>query len=150
MKLQLRRTAGRADHFDVAPEHAARVTRAEAFQRRFFGGEAAGQVRRRVAAPRGVRDLAVGENSAEKPVAEPRDGRFDAVDFRRVHADADNIHSVNLPQPSGAFEWVQEPWGRALRCKAISSRHLFSTSDLELRKAGGQSAAAWHQLASSL
>ena len=55
-----------------------------------------------------------------------------------------------LPQPSGAFEWVQEPWGRALRCTAISTRHLFSTSDLDLRKADGQPAAAWHQLASTL
>jgi polyphenol oxidase len=37
------------------------------------------------------------------------------------------------PQPSGAFEWTQEPWGRALRCAALPARHLFTTRDVDLR-----------------
>jgi YfiH family protein len=37
------------------------------------------------------------------------------------------------PQPTGAFSWAQEPWGRALRCTALPARHLFTSSDLMLR-----------------
>jgi polyphenol oxidase len=51
-----------------------------------------------------------------------------------------------LPQPSGEFEWVQAPWGAALRCRAIGAPHLFSTRALELR--GNDE--GWRQLASAL
>ena len=37
------------------------------------------------------------------------------------------------PQPTGAFEWTQEPWGRALRCTALPARHFFTSRDLRLR-----------------
>src|SRR3954468_19140871 len=37
------------------------------------------------------------------------------------------------PQPNGAFEWTQEPWGRALRCTRLPARHLFTSRDLILR-----------------
>jgi len=37
------------------------------------------------------------------------------------------------PQTSGAFEWTQEPWGRALRCTALPAPHLFTSRDLRLR-----------------
>jgi YfiH family protein len=37
------------------------------------------------------------------------------------------------PQPTGAFQWTQEPWGRALRCPALPARHLFTSRDLVLR-----------------
>jgi YfiH family protein len=37
------------------------------------------------------------------------------------------------PQPSGAFEWTQEPWGRALRCTRLPAPHLFTSRDLVLR-----------------
>jgi YfiH family protein len=37
------------------------------------------------------------------------------------------------PQPTGPFEWTQEPWGRALRCAALPTRHLFTSRDLMLR-----------------
>src|SRR5262252_6962858 len=37
------------------------------------------------------------------------------------------------PQPTGAFEWTQEPWGRALRCTELPARHLFTSRDLMLR-----------------
>jgi polyphenol oxidase len=36
------------------------------------------------------------------------------------------------PQPTGAFAWVQEPWGRGLRCTALSAPHLFTSRDLAL------------------
>jgi purine-nucleoside/S-methyl-5'-thioadenosine phosphorylase / adenosine deaminase len=50
------------------------------------------------------------------------------------------------PQPSGAFEWTQEPWGRALRCTALATRHLFTTRDVELRKDEEE----WETVAASL
>jgi YfiH family protein len=37
------------------------------------------------------------------------------------------------PQPTGPFEWTQQPWGRALRCTALAAPHLFTSSDLVLR-----------------
>jgi polyphenol oxidase len=37
------------------------------------------------------------------------------------------------PQPTGAFAWTQETWGRALRCTALPARHLFTSRDLVLR-----------------
>jgi YfiH family protein len=55
-----------------------------------------------------------------------------------------------LPQTNDDFQWVQEPWGRALRCAAIAAPHLFSTTDLELRSVDGRPAAGWNQLAASL
>ena len=37
------------------------------------------------------------------------------------------------PQPTGAFEWTQESWGRALRSTALPVPHLFTARDLVLR-----------------
>ena len=41
---------------------------------------------------------------------------------------------MSLPKPSGEFEWVQESWGAALRCRPLAAvaHHCFSTRDLEL------------------
>jgi len=36
------------------------------------------------------------------------------------------------PQPSGAFQWTQEPWGRALRCTPLAAPHLFTSRDVDL------------------
>ena len=38
------------------------------------------------------------------------------------------------PQPSGGFEWTQEPWGAALRCAPLGrvAAHLFTTGNLRL------------------
>jgi YfiH family protein len=38
------------------------------------------------------------------------------------------------PQPSGGFEWTQEPWGAALRCRPLSAvaPHLFTIANLRL------------------
>jgi polyphenol oxidase len=57
---------------------------------------------------------------------------------------------MTLPQTTDGFEWTQAPWGRALRCRAMASPHVFSTIDLELRTVGGQPAPGWAQLAESL
>jgi hypothetical protein len=91
VKPQLRRSAG-ANHFNIAPEDALRVPCAEGFHRRFLRSETAGEVRRGVAAPRGIRNLAFGKHAVQKPVAEPRDGGFNPIDLGGIHADADNIH----------------------------------------------------------
>src|SRR5438552_3869717 len=37
------------------------------------------------------------------------------------------------PQPTDAFTWTQEPWGRALRCTRLAAPHLFSSRDVMLR-----------------
>jgi purine-nucleoside/S-methyl-5'-thioadenosine phosphorylase / adenosine deaminase len=50
------------------------------------------------------------------------------------------------PQPSGAFQWTQEPWGRALRCARLPAVHLFTSRDLSLRS----DQAEWEAVARSL
>lgn len=50
------------------------------------------------------------------------------------------------PQPNGDFEWVQEPWGRALRSLRLPAPHLFTSRDLALRG----NPAEWAAVASSL
>ena len=91
VKPQLRRPTG-ANHFYIAPEHALRVARAKRFHRRLLRRETAGKVRRGIAAPCGVRNLALGEQAVQKSIAEPRHGGFNPIDLGGIHADADNIH----------------------------------------------------------
>jgi polyphenol oxidase len=50
------------------------------------------------------------------------------------------------PQPTGAFAWTQERWGRALRCTALPAPHLFTTRDVNLRDNSDE----WDAVASSL
>jgi len=59
---------------------------------------------------------------------------------------------MNLPKPSGEFEWTQEAWGPALRCAPllVHARHVFTSRALELRGAPGETAAAWAQVAAAL
>lgn len=54
--------------------------------------------------------------------------------------------SMPDPQPNDAFEWTQEPWGRALRCTRLPVPHLFTTRDLRLR----QDEDEWRDAARSL
>jgi polyphenol oxidase len=53
---------------------------------------------------------------------------------------------VSDPIPDAAFEWTQEPWGRALRCPRLGAPHLFTSSDLVLRGNEGE----WAAVAASL
>src|SRR5437870_4387302 len=50
------------------------------------------------------------------------------------------------PQPTDAFTWTQEPWGRALRCTRLPVPHLFTSRDLVLRDHAGE----WEAVATSL
>ena len=50
------------------------------------------------------------------------------------------------PQPTGPFEWTQEPWGRALRCPRLGVPHLFTSRDVTLRDDEGE----WTSVARSL
>ena len=50
------------------------------------------------------------------------------------------------PQPTGAFHWTQEPWGRALRCSELPVEHFFTSADLVLRDSDSE----WEAVAASL
>jgi YfiH family protein len=50
------------------------------------------------------------------------------------------------PQPTDAFTWTQEPWGRALRCTRLAAPHLFSSRDVVLR----DDPAEWAAVAASM
>jgi YfiH family protein len=57
-----------------------------------------------------------------------------------------------LPKPSGEFEWVQESWGAALRCRPLDAvaHHCFSTRELELEGVRGDGRTRWQDLANTL
>ena len=59
---------------------------------------------------------------------------------------------MSLPQPSGEFEWVQESWGAALRCRPLAevARHCFSTRELEIEGARPGPSQSWNRLAEAL
>ena len=130
VKLQLRRTAA-PDDFDVAPQDAPRVAGAERLHRRLFRGEAAGKMNGRHAAPLAVRDLAVGEDAVQEPLAVPLDRGGDAamsVASRPRPMMLDMIDRM-LPKPNDGFAWVQAAAGPALVCRPLERvrRHLFTT-----------------------
>ena len=59
---------------------------------------------------------------------------------------------MSLPKPSGEFEWVQESWGAALRCRPLAdvARHCFSTRELHLEGVRADDPAGWAALAHAL
>src|SRR6185295_19081799 len=108
MELQLRGAAV-PDDFDVAPQHLLGVTGAERLHGRFLRGKPAGEVNGRLAPRRAVRDFAVGENTARKPVAIAIERPRDTIDFRDVDAETDDVGhgpEMILPSPQPPFEWL--------------------------------------------
>ena len=56
-----------------------------------------------------------------------------------------------LPKPTGEFEWTQESWGAALRCRAMATTpHLFSTRQLALPDVREEAMGNWLPLAHAL
>src|SRR5438552_19083129 len=89
VKLQLRRTTA-PDNLEIAPQHALRVAGAERFHAGFLGGEPACKMNGGHAAARAIRDFAVGEYAAQKPISVPLDDVRNAVDVGWREADADD------------------------------------------------------------
>lgn len=54
---------------------------------------------------------------------------------------------MNLPRPDAAFDWRHEPWGAALRCRALEphAQHLFTSKQLAL-----PDAPSWQQALASV
>src|SRR5262245_823165 len=65
---------------------------------------------------------------------------------RSVASNPRPMMAMDDPKPTGAFEWTQEPWGRALRCVQLPARHLFTSRDLVLRQDENE----WGAVAASL
>lgn len=59
---------------------------------------------------------------------------------------------MSLPKPSGEFEWAQESWGSALRCRPLAdiARHCFTTRDLKLEHLPSDDSTGWSALAHAL
>jgi len=57
-----------------------------------------------------------------------------------------------FPKPSGEFEWVQAPWGAALRCRPVAdiAPHCFSTRELRLEGSRDEDEGGWKDLAGAL
>jgi polyphenol oxidase len=55
--------------------------------------------------------------------------------------------AMTLPRPDAAFDWQHEPWGAALRCRALAShaQHLFTSKQLALPEPE-----SWRQALSSV
>lgn len=91
MQPQLRWTS-QAEHLDVFPQYAARMTRAERFHGRFLRGKPSGKMRRGMSPARTIGDLSVGEDATKKPFAVPREHVGHARNVGGVKPQADNVH----------------------------------------------------------
>ena len=62
------------------------------------------------------------------------------------------VDMTDLPQPSGDFEWVQAPWGAALRCRPLEAiaPHCFTTRELALEGVRDEDAGSWQVLSRSM
>jgi hypothetical protein len=88
---ELRRTK-RAEHFDVLPEHAARMTRSERLHRGFFRGESPGEMRHGVAALRTIGDLPVREHAAQESLSVSLECAGDARNVGGIDAQSEDRH----------------------------------------------------------
>ena len=122
----------------------------ERLHRRLLGGESCGKVRRRIAPPVRVRDFARRKDTLEETIAEALDRLSYAINLGSVEANTNDMHLGMLPQPGEVFEWTQEMWGPALRCRALFVPHLFTTRTLALRGARHEVARAWGKVAETL
>ena len=93
VELELRRTAAAHD-LDVPPQHLLRVSRAERLHAGFLGREPSGKVDRGHAAAIAIGNFPVGEDAAQKPLAVALDRGGDAIDFRGVKTEPDDVRHV--------------------------------------------------------
>jgi len=93
VQLQLRRTAGPADDFDVAPQDILRAAGAERLHRGFLGREPAGKVDRRMTPAHAVGDFAARKNTLSESIAIPLEGRDDTRNFCGIESKADDGHA---------------------------------------------------------
>lgn len=80
-----------AHDFDIAPEHALRVPRAERLHGRLFRRKAAGEMNRRHAPPLAIRDFAFGEDAVQEAVAVACNGCGNTRDVRGVETETDDV-----------------------------------------------------------
>ena len=59
---------------------------------------------------------------------------------------------MSLPKPTGEFEWVQESWGAALRCRPLSgtAAHRFSSRELVMQSSHEEDRQSWNALGAAL
>lgn len=91
MQPQLRRP-GQAEHFNVLPEDAARMSSAERLHRRLLRGEPTGKMGDRVSAARTIGNLPLGEDAPQETVAVTLEGRTDAGNISRVESKPEDVH----------------------------------------------------------
>src|SRR4051794_38979122 len=89
MELQLRGAAVAHD-LDVTPEHPLRVSGAEGFHGRFFGGKSSGKMDHGRAAPLAIRNFAGREDAVQKAIAVAANRGRDAVDLCDVQSQPDD------------------------------------------------------------
>ena len=92
VELQAWRAAA-ADDLDVLPQHAARLACPERLHRRLLRGEASGEVRNRIPPLCTIGNLAVREDAAQEPIAITLEDVRDAMEIRRIDADANDVHA---------------------------------------------------------
>ena len=93
MQLQLRWTAGPADDFDIAPQHALRMAGPERLHRGFLRREPSREVNRGIPPAHAVRNLRFREDATGESFAVTFDSRSDARDVGRVEAQSDDGHA---------------------------------------------------------
>ena len=92
VQLQLRRTAGSADDFDVTPQDRLRVPCAEGLHRCFLRREPAGEMNGRIVSAHAVRHFSLSEDAMREPFAVAFDRGSDTRDVGRVEAQSNDGH----------------------------------------------------------
>src|SRR6476661_2538756 len=98
VKLELRRAAVTHD-LDVAPEHPARVSRAERLHGSFFGCESAGKMDRGSMSSSAVGNFIGCEDSRHEAIPVSRDRRRDTVDVGGVEPEPQYVRHRKMIQP---------------------------------------------------
>ena len=138
VKLQHRRAVP-TDDLDAGPEDALRLSGAEGLHGRLLRGKASGERRAEVPLAAAIGDFALGEHASDEAVAV----LLIASSMRSISVASSPVPIMvivsgqsytSLPQVSDGFEWTDESWGAALRCRPLAAvaPHLFTTRQLEL------------------
>src|SRR5882672_9759791 len=115
-----------AVHLELTPANAEAEPRAQRLESRFLGGEARGEVRRRIAPPAAVGDLPLGEHAPQEVILPALDQLAHPRDGHQVHADARDVHASPIlarisPASSSAIARIRAPSAPSIITRASGS-----------------------------
>src|SRR5258706_15625536 len=113
-------------NLELAPADAEAQSGAQGLEPRFLGREARGEVRRRIAPPAAVGDLALGEHALQEVVLPALDQLPHPRDAHEIHADPRDVHASPIlarirPASSSAIARIRAPSAPSIITRASGS-----------------------------